>query len=116
MKDLKIHRYIDELNAKFSDSSSQEVLSYFYNKYKDKIAFSSSMGLEDQVLTHLLVSVNKNANIFTLDTGRLFQETYDLIEKTNNRYGIKIKLIFPDANEVEEMVNKKGINLFFESI
>ncbi len=74
------------------------------------------MGAEDQVLTHMIVSIDPNVKIFTLDTGRLFQETYDLIDRTNSRYKIKIQPYFPEAQKVEKMVHDKGVNLFYESI
>ncbi len=108
--------YTEELNTRFNGSDPHEVLSYFLSKYKDKIIFSSSLGLEDQIITRMIVSIDHNAKIFTLDTGRLFQETYDLIEKTNARFGINIDVVFPDAMEVEKMVQEKGINLFYQSI
>jgi phosphoadenosine phosphosulfate reductase len=74
------------------------------------------MGAEDQVITHILAKLSKSANIFTLDTGRVFPETYDLLHRTVNRYGLQIKSFYPDTTQVEEMVNSKGINLFYESI
>ena len=107
---------INALNEKLKDASAEDVISYFINEYKDKIALASSLGAEDQVLTDMIVKINKNTKIFSLDTGRLFQETYDLIERTNNHYDIKINVYFPDAANVEKMVNEKGINLFYESI
>ena len=88
----------------------------FLVEYKNEIALSSSLGLEDQVLTHLVSKIDKNTGIFTLDTGRLFPETYDLIHRTNSKYGLKLKVFFPDASQVEQMVGSKGINLFFESV
>jgi len=54
--------------------------------------------------------------IFTLDTGRLFQETYDLLDITRRKYNLPIEISFPDAMDVEEMVNTRGINLFYDSI
>jgi phosphoadenosine phosphosulfate reductase len=77
---------------------------------------ASSYGPEDQVLVEKLVSINKNVSIFTIDTGRLFQETYNLFERTNEVYGIKIKVYFPNNELVEKMVNTKGMNLFYESV
>ncbi|MCF8228856.1 MAG: phosphoadenylyl-sulfate reductase [Bacteroidales bacterium] len=100
------------LQGKPADTSIAAVL----KEFGDHITFSSSMGAEDQVIASLIASIDKNANIFTLDTGRLFQETYDLIERTRSRYGIEINIFFPNAIRVEKMVNKKGINLFYESI
>ncbi|MBA7524521.1 Thioredoxin-dependent 5'-adenylylsulfate reductase [subsurface metagenome] len=106
----------EELNIKLKDKSAEEVLNYFMSMYRGKIVLGSSLGTEDQVLTDILVNIDKNISIFTLDTGRLFSETYDLIDRTNKKYGIKIKVYFPDSKKVESMVNTKGINLFYESI
>jgi phosphoadenosine phosphosulfate reductase len=55
-------------------------------------------------------------DIFTLDTGRMFQESYDVLERTIARYKKNIEVIFPDKKEVEDLVNAKGINLFYQSI
>lgn len=107
---------IKELNKRFKNEPVDEVLSFFLKKYKGKIAFASSLGAEDQVLTHLIASVDPEAKIFTLDTGRLFQETYDLLERTNSRYKIKMEVYFPESHQVEKMVHEKGINLFYESV
>ncbi len=107
---------IENLNKEFQNSSPQEVISFFLLNYPEKIAFATSLGIEDQVITEMIVSINKSIKIFTLDTGRLFQETYDLIQKTNSRYKINIEIYFPDTRQVEKMVKEKGINLFYESI
>ena len=107
---------INEINEQLKDRSAEEVLSYFINEYKDKIALASSLSAEDQVLTDMIIKKDKNIKIFTLDTGRLFQETYDLIEKTNNKYNIKLDVYFPDTTNVEKMTKEKGVNLFYECI
>jgi phosphoadenosine phosphosulfate reductase len=107
---------VENLNKQFQKSSAEEILDYFTNHYRGKIALSSSLGAEDQVLTHMLQASDRNTKVFTLDTGRLFPETYELIEKTNRKYGIKIEVYFPDYRRVEEMVRTKGINLFYESV
>ena len=107
---------IEALNTKYSQATAEQLLSGFLDEYKGKIALSSSLGIEDQVLTSMICNIDKETKIFTLDTGRLFPETYDLIHRTNHKYGIKLSIYFPDAKHVEEMVNTKGINLFFESV
>jgi phosphoadenosine phosphosulfate reductase len=107
---------IIDYNARFEGKTPEELLGFFLNKLGNRVVFASSLGAEDQVLTHMLAGIDKQANIFTLDTGRLFPETLDLIDKTNKRYGIGIKVYFPDAGMVESMVNEKGINLFYESV
>jgi len=111
-----IIRAAESLNKKFTDKTAEEVLSFFLSEYGDKIALSSSMGAEDQVLTHMIANIRPQTRIFTLDTGRLFPETYDLIERTSKKYKLPIEIIFPDKKEVEEMVKEKGINLFRESV
>ena len=107
---------IRDLNERFRDASAQEVVGYFLKAYHGRIALSSSLSVEDQTLTDIIVAQDKNTRIFTLDTGRLFPETYQLIEKTNMTYGIKIEVFFPDYHEVQRMVREEGINLFYNSV
>jgi phosphoadenosine phosphosulfate reductase len=107
---------IDGLNKKFEKASAEEVLKFFLKEYKGKIALSSSLGAEDQVLTDMISGIDNQTRIFTLDTGRLFQETYDLMEKTNDHYKINIEVFFPDTSHVEKMVHEKGMNLFYKSV
>lgn len=108
--------FIKELNEKYQDLSLEEVLTWFLKKYKGKIALSSSLSAEDQVLTHMIAKIDQATKIFTLDTGRLFPETYELIARTNKRYGISIETYFPDYLRVEKMVQEKGINLFYDNL
>ena len=107
---------IKKWNEEFSNKSPFEVLTYFLAEFKGKIALASSLGLEDQVLTEMVTSIEPDTKIFTLDTGRLFPETYDLISTTSSRYKNSIEVYFPDASEVEQMVLTKGVNLFYNSI
>lgn len=109
-------RQIDAFNQKFHDVSAEDVISYFLHAFQGHIALSSSLSIEDQVLTDIIVKEDKSARIFTLDTGRLFPETYQLIDKTNLIYNIKIEVFFPDYKEVQRMVKEEGINLFYNSI
>jgi phosphoadenosine phosphosulfate reductase len=107
---------IDQLNQQLESKSPEDVLRFFLTEYAGKIALSSSLSIEDQVLTDLIVKIDKSARIFTLDTGRLFPETYSLIDKTNLKYGIKLEVFFPDYKEVEKLVKAEGINLFYNGI
>lgn len=107
---------IQDWNKSFENESPEVLLHFFLNHFKSKIALSSSMGPEDQVLTEMTTSIFPNTKIFTLDTGRLFPETYDLIDRTSKKYNTPIKVYFPEAAEVEKMVSSHGINLFFDSI
>ncbi|WP_024955791.1 phosphoadenylyl-sulfate reductase [Sulfurospirillum arcachonense] len=107
---------IDTLKQAIKGKNTQEVLAYFLNELDVNIAFASSLGAEDQVLTDILHSISDDAKIFTLDTGRLPKETYDLIEKTNVKYKKNIKIYFPQADKVEALVNEKGMFSFYNSI
>lgn len=107
---------VDKLNDLLDSKPAEVVLDYMFRSFDGKVGFSTSLGLEDQVITHMLTSIHKSAYIFTLDTGRLFPETYDLIDLTSKKYDINIKVFFPEAQSVQEMVNEKGINLFYDSI
>jgi len=107
---------IEALNQKYRNATAEELLTGFLAEYNGKIALSSSLGTEDQVLTHMVCSIDKSVKIITLDTGRLFPETYELIHRTNSKYGIRLSVYFPEASHVEKMVSDKGINLFFESV
>jgi len=114
--DLQLQQQISEWNKQLKDASAEEVIRFFLSYYKQKVAFSSSLGAEDQVITHMIANIDKSATIFTLDTGRVFPETYDLIHATCSRYDMNLKIYFPDAEKVQQMVNEKGINLFYESV
>lgn len=113
---MELQEQIKNWAQLLEDKAPEEVIRFFISHYKEKVAFSSSLGLEDQVITHMIAAIDKNTRIFTLDTGRVFPETYSLISRTNDRYDINIQIFFPDYKAVETMVNKKGINLFYESI
>jgi phosphoadenosine phosphosulfate reductase len=106
---------IELLNKKFEKSNPTEVLAYFLKEYRGKIALSSSLGAEDQALTSMIASIDKNTRIFTLDTGRLFPETYHLLDKTAKIYNMPIEILFPEYEKVEAMVREKGINLFYDN-
>ncbi|MDL2296416.1 phosphoadenylyl-sulfate reductase [Bacteroidales bacterium OttesenSCG-928-B11] len=107
---------LEKWNEQFVKAYPQEVLRFFMEMFGNKIALSSSLSIEDQVLTDMMVKIDKSSRIFTLDTGRLFPETYQLIDKTNMQYGIRIGIYFPDNEQVEKMVNTDGVNLFYDSI
>jgi phosphoadenosine phosphosulfate reductase len=107
---------INTLLEKTKGFSLEETLTFLANEYKDKVVFSTSFGQEDQVITALIAKNNLPIAIFTLDTGRLFQETYDVFHKTLKKYKIDIKTYFPETSAVEELLNKKGPNSFYESV
>jgi phosphoadenosine phosphosulfate reductase len=107
---------VDRLKQKTKNKSTEEILEYFLNESEFNIALASSLSAEDQALTDMMFKANNDANIFTLDTGRLPRETYDLIEKVNTKYKKNIKIYFPNTEKIELLVNSKGMFSFYESI
>ena len=104
------------LLEKTANFSIEETLVFLADEFKGKVVFSTSFGQEDQVITALIGKNNLPITIFTLDTGRLFQETYDVFHKTLKKYQIDIKTYFPETSAVEELLNQKGPNSFYESV
>lgn len=97
--------------------SAYDLLKWAINTYGLKIGLASSFGAEDVVIIDMMLKINKaKARIFTLDTGRLNQETYDLMDNIRKKYAVAIEVYFPDNNKVEEMVRAKGMNLMYENI
>jgi phosphoadenosine phosphosulfate reductase len=74
-----------------------------------RITFSTSLGIEDQAVLDAIAESGVDIDVFTLDTGRHFPETLETLEASENRYGLKIRVMFPDAREVEELVARDGI-------
>jgi phosphoadenosine phosphosulfate reductase len=111
--ELQIKKIAEEME----DKSAMEVLKWAINAYAPKIALASSFGAEDVILIDMMVKINKEkAKIFTLDTGRLNQETYDVMDAIRKKYDIEIEVYFPEQRETEEMVKIKGMNLMYESV
>ncbi|MBK9358216.1 MAG: phosphoadenylyl-sulfate reductase [Bacteroidales bacterium] len=111
-----IKENVSHINGLLAGKPAEDVLNWFLIEFEGKVAFSTSLGAEDQVITRMISDIDRSARVFTLDTGRLFPETYDLIDITSKKYGLNIEIMFPDADRVESMVNSKGINLFYDSI
>uniref|UniRef100_A0AAU6WT48 Adenosine 5'-phosphosulfate reductase n=1 Tax=Chryseobacterium endophyticum TaxID=1854762 RepID=A0AAU6WT48_9FLAO len=95
--------------------SAEEGLKFISSKFLEGAVFSTSLGQEDQVITDIIFRNRLPVKVFTLDTGRLFPEHYELLAKNNSRYKIKTEVYFPESNDVEQYVNEKGINAFYHS-
>ena len=108
--------HLSQLQDIFHNLPIEAALKQTADIFPGKVKLSSSLGQEDQVLTDIIARNKIAVTVFTLDTGRLFYETYELLEKTEARYKIKIDVFFPQPEAVQQMVNEKGINLFYESI
>ena len=95
----------------------EEALRFSLKRFgPQRIALASGFGAEGQVLTDMLVRINPAARIFTLDTGRLFQETYDTMQQSIERYKIRYEVCVPEAADVAQLVSIDGPNLFYSSI
>jgi len=107
---------LTQLKYELSTFDSIEKLRYLAENHADKITFSTSFGWEDQVITHLIFANNIPIKVFTLETGRLFPETYYVWNRTLEVYQQPIHAYYPQTEALQEMVNAKGPNSFYESV
>ena len=84
--------------------------------YPNQVSFSTSLGLEDQVITDLIFKNELPVRIFTLDTGRLFEETYKTLQQTRRKYEQEIEVFFPEQTGIENLISQKGPYSFYESV
>jgi phosphoadenosine phosphosulfate reductase len=103
---------IESLAAELASQSPQKILRYALKQF-DNIAVSFS-GAEDIVLIDMAYKIKKNLRVFTLDTGRLHAETYQLLDRVRTHYGITLDVVFPDSAQVEALVNQKGFFSFYQ--
>jgi len=96
--------------------SAEELIQWAMDKYGLKAGLACSFGMEDMVLIDMISKLKDPITIFTLDTGRLHEETYEIMERVRLHYGLEIKTYFPDSEQVEKMVRGKGFFSFKESI
>lgn len=96
--------------------SIEEVIKKLTEEFPGQVTFSTSFSFEDQVITHQILSNQLPVKIFTLDTGRLFEETYSVWSATNENYQTNIKAYYPDRSSLEPFIEEKGPNSFYESL
>jgi phosphoadenosine phosphosulfate reductase len=106
----------DTLKSELESLSPEKGLELVSSLVKEEAKFSTSFGLEDQVITHMIATERLPIEIFTLDTGRLFQETYDVFALTKQQYNVPIVTYFPQQSKVEDLLKRKGPNSFYESV
>lgn len=111
-----LESYIPGLLHQLDGKSCSQAFQLLAAQFPGKVTFSSSFGYEDQVITHDILSNQLPISIFTLDTGRLFAETYSVWNSTNERYSTRIKAYFPDHGLLENFVQERGPNSFYESV
>lgn len=107
---------IAQIKQEIEGLSAAEIIQYVQQRYGTEAVFSTSFGIEDQVLTHLIAQSGRRISLFTLETGRLFPETYYVWNRTLEKYKLPIKAYYPDTKAVEQMVTEKGPSSFYESV
>ncbi|RRB06493.1 phosphoadenylyl-sulfate reductase [Larkinella rosea] len=107
---------IESLTDLLAGKTEVESLRTLAELFPGQVVFSSSFGYEDQVITDMILANNIPIRIFSLDTGRMFGETYQVWQKTNSRYDTRIEAHYPKTAAVEKMLNEKGPFSFYESI
>jgi phosphoadenosine phosphosulfate reductase len=107
---------LEQLTNIFNQYSVEDALKQTTLLFPGGVRFSSSLGQEDQVLTDIIARHDLPVNIFSIDTGRLFNETYETVERTRARYKINIDVYFPRYEAVQQMVNENGPNFFYDSV
>ena len=106
----------EELKNKLSGMGLDDQLRKLAILFPGKVIFTTSLGIEDQVITHKIFTNNIDIKVITLDTGRLFPQTYDVFSSTIIRYKKKINVYFPEYEAVEKMVTEKGPLSFYQSV
>ncbi|WP_206199007.1 phosphoadenylyl-sulfate reductase [Thermoanaerobacterium sp. PSU-2] len=108
---------LELLNNEYKDKSPFEIIKYIYDKIgASRVVLASSLSIEDQLLTDILLKIDSKARIFFIDTGRHFQSTYDLMERTMRRYHFNYEVYTPESQDLEPLIRKYGPNLFYQSV
>ncbi|WP_144607391.1 phosphoadenylyl-sulfate reductase [Algoriphagus algorifonticola] len=113
---MSLKKNMQDLEHRLDQLTAKEGLALIADLFPGKVVFSTSLGQEDQVITQLIASQNLPIQIFSLDTGRLFPETLELLARTESKYQTRIKVYYPERETVENLVAEQGINGFYESV
>lgn len=111
-----IRERISDIQESLENEPAETVIKWALENFGDRVAVASSFGADDVVLIDMAVRINPEVRVFTLDTGRLPYETYDVMDRIKDKYGIKIEVCFPDKNSIRRMVEAEGFNLFYKGI
>jgi len=107
---------VSDLNKQADAANLVGMLDKIASQFKGRVVFTTSLGIEDQVITDMIFSNNLDIRVVTLDTGRLFEETYKVMNRTVEKYGRPIEAYFPKNDAVEKMVTAKGPLSFYLSV
>jgi phosphoadenosine phosphosulfate reductase len=115
-KSGKIDMQLQNLKNQLNGFSIEDQLSKLISLFPAKVIFTTSLGIEDQVITHIIFKNNLDIKVATLDTGRLFPQTYNVLSSTTIRFNKKIDIYFPEHEAIEKMVTEKGPLSFYQSV
>ena len=107
---------VGELAVEYDDQPAEALMAWALETFGDRLAVCSSLQAESLVLLDMAWRIDRNVRVFTVDTGRMPQETYDLIDAVRDRYGIDFEVVYPDAPQVERMTTQHGVNLFYKGV
>lgn len=105
-----------EYAASMPSEGALERLRWAVDTFGDRVAVASSFGAEDVVLIDLASRIGAPVRIFTIDTGRLPQETYDVMDACRRRYGVRFEVLVPEPVQLAELIASRGPNLFYASV
>jgi thioredoxin-dependent adenylylsulfate APS reductase len=108
---------LEERSADFEGLTALEIVTWALENYHPRLSLACSFQAEESVLIDMIYRIRgSDFRIFTLNTGRLNQKTYDCMDEIRTRYGVNLEVYFPDAVKVQEMVRSHGLNLFYNSV
>ena len=107
---------VQSLAEEFADRSAQDLIRWALETYGQGVAVSTSFQAEGMAILDMAHRIDPSVRVFTVDTGRLPKETYELIDRVRDHYGILVEVLYPDATELSQMVSKHGLNPFYESV
>ncbi len=108
--------HLESFNQRFADADAQDILAFAHETFGDKLTMACSFGVEDMVLLHLLSEAGLKVRVFTLDTGRLPESTYIVMDQARHRYKMEFDVYFPKTEVVEALVRLKGPQSYFDSV
>ncbi len=107
---------LTRLNERFETAGPLEILQWVDRHFGDRVVQMSSFGIEGMAIWDMFWRINPEARLATLDTMRLFEESYDLMDRIARRYKVEIEIHYPDLREVGQMVRQHGMNLFYKGV
>lgn len=116
LRDILRPHEVNALDARFAEASAEALVEWALDRFGEHLLVASSFGAEDVVLIDIAASISPDVRVFTLDTGRLHQETYDVMDAVRERYGIRLEVMLPDLIDLRALLRSKGPNSMYQSV